>query len=300
MNLRDELVEFREVPTHLIDEPRLAARLEMDEDKMTELVADVTAKGVLVPIHVFRTGERYEVVAGHRRRIAAGRAGLPAIRCLIYANGSAALEAVKFSENRHREEMSAAEEASFFSELLVRDCHNDTNELAALLGEKRSYVEGRLLLFQGAPEVFNALARRQISIGIAQELNKCGDKLMRDYFLSNAIRDGATVALVTRWIQQWRASLGPGGEHGSPLVQAAALGPIPQTNYFTCVACDGTEDVHLMQPVNVHSHCRKAILEKALAMYARRGAVLEFPRTIAEAAALVNQILERFPELGAQ
>lgn len=300
MNLRDEVVEFREVPTQLIDEPALPARMEMDEEKMLELIADVTAKGVLVPISVFRKGERYEVVAGHRRRIAAGRAGLPAIRCLVYATGGAALEAIKFSENRHREEMSAAEEAQYFSELLVRECDNDTNRLAALLGEKRSYVEGRLLLFQGAPEVFTALARRQITIGAAHELNKCSDKLMRDYFLSNAIRDGASVTLVTRWIQQWRASLGPGGESAAAPFAPAAPGPVAETNYFTCVCCHGTEDVHLMSPVNVHSHCRRAILEKALEFHARRGQFYEFPRTYPEAATLVNQILERFPELGAQ
>jgi len=42
---------------------------------------------------------------------------------------------------------------------------------------------------------------------------------------------------------------------------------VPQTNYFTCAVCGGTEDVHLMQPINVHQHCKLAILDKLLATY---------------------------------
>jgi ParB/RepB/Spo0J family partition protein len=298
VNLRDAAVEFHELPTSLIDAPELPARSEMDEEKLEELTADVKAKGVLVPISVVRVGERYEVVAGHRRTIAANRAGLPTIRALVYADKSAALEAIKWSENRFREDMSPAEEATYFSELLERDCGGDTNKLAAQLGEKRSYVEGRLLLFQGAPEVFNALQKKQITIGVAHELNKCTEKLMRDFYLANAIRDGATVTVVTGWIQQWKNTLGPGGAPADATAPRLTAGPVPQTNYFTCAVCGGTDDVHLMQPVNIHTYCSKATLEKALALYNRRGEFLVWPRSIDEATHLVNRLLEAFPTLG--
>src|SRR5262245_31510687 len=299
MNLRAAIVEFRELPTGLIDAPELPARSEMDETKLEELTTDVRAKGVLVPISVVRAGERYEVIAGHRRKIAAERAGVATVRALVYADKSAALEAIKWSENRFREDMSPAEEATYFAELLERDCGGDTNKLAELIGEKRSYVEGRLLLFQGAAEVFNALQARTITIGVAHELNKVTEKLMRDYYLDRAIREGATVALVTGWVAQWRSSLGPGGPHPADTKTSATPALVPVTNYFTCVACGGTEDVHLMQPVNVHTHCQKAILTKALELYERRGALLVWPRTEEEALHLVNRICEAFPTLGA-
>src|SRR5262245_10214799 len=298
MNLRAAIVEFRELPTGLIDAPELPARSEMDETKLEELTTDVRAKGVLVPISVVRAGERYEVIAGHRRKIAAERAGVATVRALVYADKSAALEAIKWSENRFREDMSPAEEATYFAELLERDCGGDTNKLAELIGEKRSYVEGRLLLFQGAAEVFNALQARTITIGVAHELNKVTEKLMRDYYLDRAIREGATVALVTGWVQQWRSSLGPSGPPADEAQAPIARGPVPVTNYFTCIACDGTDDVHLMQPVNVHTHCKKAVLDKALAFYARRGEVIAWPRSLDEAHHLVTRILEAFPTLG--
>jgi ParB family transcriptional regulator, chromosome partitioning protein len=271
MNLRDVAVEFRELPTSLIDEPELPARAGMDIDKLDELTADVKAKGVLVPISVVRSGERFEVIAGHRRRIAAGRAGVPTIRCLIYPTKQLALEAVKWSENRYREDLSVAEEAAYFHELLNSQCGGDTNQLCALLGEKRTYVEGRLLLFQGAPEVFNALAERKITIGVAHELNKCTEKLMRDYFLDRAIRDGASIAMVTGWIQQWRNTLVPAGSEKGFDFQAAAPAAVATSNYFRCYVCGGEHDIHEMRPVNVHGYCEKAILDPLLRAY-REGA----------------------------
>ena len=50
------------------------------------------------------------VVAGHRRFLAAQRAGLVVVPADVYPTKAAALEAVKHAENRFREEMSAAEE----------------------------------------------------------------------------------------------------------------------------------------------------------------------------------------------
>src|SRR5262245_37018830 len=297
MSLRDAVVEFRHVPVQLIDAPELPARAEMDEGKMDELIADVKTKGVLVPLSLVRVRDRYEVVAGHRRRIAAERASVLTVPALVYAEKTAALEAVKWSENRFREEMSVAEEATYFAELLERDCGGDTNKLAELLGEKRSYIEGRLLLFQGAAEVFDALAQRKITIGVAHELNKCDEKLMRDYYLDCAIRQGATIGLVANWIEQWRHSRGPCTATDDATPAASTPGPVPQTNFFTCIACGESDDVHLMQPVNVHTHGRKAVLDKALALYARRADVVLWPRTVDEAMTLANQVIERFPEI---
>lgn len=264
MSVRDSRPEFAEVPIQLIDEPELPARSRMDDEKMEELTTSIRANGVLVPISIVRVGERFEVIAGHRRRIAAGRAGVPVMRALIYPEKTAALEAIKHAENRFREEMSAAEEAAYFTELLHRDCGGDTNRLAELVGERRSYVENRLLLMLGAPEVLAALEEKKIGIGVAHELNKCGEKLMRDYFLDIAIRDGATQGTVVGWVQQWKAGLGPGGIPAAPAAPASAPSVAPAMDYFRCYICGKNHNVHTMQPINVHASCREAILDPLL------------------------------------
>jgi ParB/RepB/Spo0J family partition protein len=265
MNLRDVVVEARDLPLGLILEPDLASRATMDEHKLDELAADIRAKGLLQPLIVVSVPPNYEVIAGHRRSIAAKRAGLAVVPCRIFPTKDAALEAVKYSENRFREDLNPAEEAVWFSQLLERDCGGDVDRLCEQLGEKRTYVEGRLLLLRSDEQIFEALQTNKIGVGVANELNRCTVEQYRRYLLHQAIVGGATQAVVRGWIQDWQRSVQP--PSGEPAAPAAApsLAPVPVENYFTCVCCRKSDNVHLMRPINVHDYCKLAILDPLLA-----------------------------------
>lgn len=259
--------EVRDVPLGLIDDPELPSRSSMDEQKLDELAASIRRDGLLQPLVLVRVGERYEVIAGHRRRLACGRAGLVAALAIIYPTKSAALEAAKYAENRHREDLNPADEAIWFSELLERDCGGDVDQLCEQLGERRTYVEGRLLLFQGDAVVFQALQRNDIRIGVAHQLNLCSDETYRRYLLHQAIVGGATVAVVSGWIADWKRNAQLVAGEPPPPSEASAPGPVPETDYFRCYVCQRNDDVHLMRPINVHEHCKRAILDKVMGAY---------------------------------
>lgn len=271
MNLAAIKRERREIPLGLLDPPRNPSRVDMDETSLDELTRDIRLKGLLCDLIVARKGERYEIVAGHRRSIACGRAGLVAVDCIVYPTYESALVGVQYSENRFRADLSAGEEAMLFSDLLENDCGGDVDRLCEQLGEKRSYVEGRLALFSGDELVFKALLEGEIKIGIATKLNECTDERMRRYFLDACLRGGATVAVVAGWVQDWRRSQAPSSEGDSAPMPAAAPSAVPETNYFRCVCCGGVDNVHLMVPVNVHQHCKLAILDKLIAAYRGEG-----------------------------
>jgi ParB/RepB/Spo0J family partition protein len=259
--------EFRELPIGLIDEPVLAARSAMDETALDELAADIRLKGVLQPLIVAKTGDRYEVIAGHRRRVAAGRAGLAAVPCIVYPSKDAALEGVKYSENRFREELGPADEAILFSELLERDCGGDVDRLCVQLGEKRSYVENRLSLFAGDPQVFEALQAHKINIGVAHQLNKCTDELHRRSLLYSAIHGGATVSVVAGWILDWRKVHDVTPPSAGPAAGGPAPAPIPDSDPFKCEICGKNHHPHLLKYVPVHDYCKLAILDPLLDTY---------------------------------
>jgi ParB family chromosome partitioning protein len=265
--LREVTREYREVPLGVIDPPELASRQTMDEGALDELTASIARDGLLQPILIGRRGERYEVVAGHRRYLACKRAGLATVPCVVYASVSAAHEAVKFAENRFREDLNPAEEAIYFAELLEHHAGGDVDRLCELLGEKRTYVEGRLNLLRGDDRVFESLQAGQIGITVANELNRCTEERYRRYLLDSAIRGGATRSVVAGWIQDWQQEQARRAGIQEPEFTPATPAPIPETNYFTCICCGGTENVHLMQAVNVHQHCKLAILDKLLAAY---------------------------------
>jgi ParB/RepB/Spo0J family partition protein len=297
VNIRDVSREFLQVPLGLVDAPVLPSRTEMDEQRMDELTASVREHGILQPLVFARKGERFEVVAGHRRSIAAGRAGLVAVPAIVYPAMDVALEAIKFAENRHREELNPADEAIYLAELLERDCGGDVDRLCAQLGEKRTYVENRLLLFSGDPRVFERLQQGKITIGVAQQLNRCTDDTYRRFLLHQAIEGGATVAVVTGWIADWKRNLHP-GINDVVAVSTSAPAPIADsTAYFTCRACGGTDNVPNMRPVNFHDYCIPATLTPALEQHARRGDVFRYPRTQDEATELIAELVDRFPGL---
>lgn len=267
MSATRALPEYKVVPLGLIDPPELPSRSEMDEHKLDELVVNIRENGVLNPLSLARVGERYRVIAGHRRYLASGRAGLAAVPAMVYPEGTTTLARIQHGENRHREELGAADEAIWFSELLEQECGGDVDRLCEHVGEKRAYVEGRLILFQGDERVFQALRDGRISIGVAHQLNKCTDELRRRSLLHSAIHGGATVAVVAGWIEDWRreVALTPGGAPAAPTTSTPAA--IPQTDYFRCAVCQKSDNVHLMQPVNVHTHCKMAILDPLLETY---------------------------------
>jgi ParB/RepB/Spo0J family partition protein len=289
--------EYLEIPIALIDEPPLATRSSMDETKMDELVDSLRAIGQLQPIGVKVNGARFTVIYGHRRRLAGERAGLVALRCLVYPSDDVFAFARQFEENYTREEVSPTDEAMLFAELLEHHCGGDTDRVAALVRRSRAYVEGRLLLFQGDPDVFEALGAGKVTIGVAHELNKCDELAHRRMLLKDAIDGGATVAIVRGWVSEYFRVHKPAAANTSFTPSTYTPGPAPQTNYFTCAICRGTENVAAMQPINLHTYCREAAFDKMLALWERRHEFVRQPRTLDEARAAIDDLSERFPEL---
>jgi len=259
--------EFKELPIGLLDDPELPSRSSMDDDAMSELVGSIRLIGLQQPMIVARTGERFEVIAGHRRRIACERAGLAVAPCIIYPSKDAAHVAIQYAENRFREELGPADEALLFAELLERDCGGDVDVLCSKIGDKRAYVENRLLLLRDQ-RIFDALHEKKLAtIGVALQLLKVTDLQMRHYYLDAAIRGGATVTVVSGWVMDWQQQQRELRGDATPPVPAAAPGPVPNVDYFRCYVCGRNDNVHTMQPINVHSHCQLAVLDELLAAY---------------------------------
>lgn len=265
MSLRDVVREFKEVLLSEIDPPQLDARIERDPDKLQELAHDIARRGVILPLAVVRVEARYEVVDGFRRYLASKLADLIRVPCMVYPTKDAALEGVKFAANTYREEMSPAEEAVFFNELFTHECHQDIEAVALMVGKKVSYVDNRLQLLDGAEDVFDAVRARQIPLGVAAELNKVSDEHYRRYYLTHAIKGGASISVVQGWVQDWKRNFGD--------AQPAAAQPAPAVHVATgaaydphrCYLCGQNDPRFIPEQVSIHTHCRLAILDPLLA-----------------------------------
>ena len=243
--------------------PEHPVRAAWDENKLMELSAHIKAHGVLVPLVVEKRENGYEVVYGHRRLVAAQRANITTVPVLVRDSKDAEAEILKVGENFGREELSPAEEAAYYAEVFER-VGQDVDKVAAAVGMRREYVESRLNLLRGAPEVLNALVGREISLGVAQQLNKMKREEDRRYCLEFARRDGCTVATAAAWVQTYN-NRPEGVVPPSALPDATPAPAAPLANPMKCWICESSEEPWELRLVYEHTSCRRMLDRQAAA-----------------------------------
>lgn len=275
MNLRDVPRELLEIPLNLIDRPNLDARIERDPNYIRELGRDIASRGLIYPLVVFRAGERYELVDGFTRYLAMVGEDLIVAPCIVYPSKDTALEGVKWAANIWRLEMTPCDEAVMFHELLAHECGGDIEKLAALTRKKPSYLDNRLALLSGDADVFEALRKGDIKIGVAHELNRVPDEGWRRWYLKHAIKDGASVSVVSGWVTDWMNTHGEQAPQAAPAAGAPEIVPGPAYDPHRCHICRKSDPRFIPEQVPVHTHCRLAILDPMIDAY--HGAPVDQP-----------------------
>lgn len=262
------------IPLADLLEPPAPVRAGMDEVKLEELADSIRKMGVLQQIIVVPaegraapeggaqpgthpTGcasgaARFEIVAGHRRFLAARMACLTEIPAAIYQDGELAKQAAMLHENTYREDLSAAEEGWYYAELIEK-LNPTEEELSRLVRQSPSYIYARLDMVRKDAEVSKAVASRDLSFAAARELLKCADETHRHYLLTMAVESGASARLVQSWVAQHKATMQP------PLPPAAASSappgvPAPAENIYRCFLCGGDQDPQNLRSVYLHAH----------------------------------------------
>ena len=274
--------EFRRIPMGRILEPEMPARAEMDTDKMQELVESMHAIGQIEPVTVEQHDAMYELMTGHRRFLAARRLGWTELSALVYKEGAANKLALMLHENVVREDLNPAEEALFMAQAREQ-LQLDEAGLCALFKRKSEYIGQRFALLRGDAEIFSALQRREIRLGVAHELNRITDEGMRRYYLDCARRGDPPARVVHQWVQAWigqerarQAMLSAGGATpaGPPAGDggaspagdgAGAAGDVSSAApaaSFGCELCGGDRDPYNLVTIRIHSWEWERILEQ--------------------------------------
>jgi len=267
VNPKAAKIRDADIPISLVDDPIRPSRESFDEEKLNELILSIRDAGLIQPISVVAAGERYRVLAGHRRLIACRALHHATIRARVYPAGTDLAAVVQVHENTIREDLNPAEEATWWWELLEQNCDGDTNKLAALLKLSREHVERRLALKTGDENVFAALGQGLIGAGVAEELNRVKDRGRRVMYLDAAVRGGATRALIRQWRSQGEAL---DALQGTPAViegtPSADVEPAPPAR-LACELCDQGVESGAIETMFVHRHCRRSMIDRLLALY---------------------------------
>jgi ParB family chromosome partitioning protein len=144
----------------------------MDDARLDDLARSIKSNGIIQPIIVRRTGERFEIIAGERRWRAAQRAGLlrvPVVVRDVPAGQDRPLLELALIENIQRENLNPIDEAQAYRRL-SDEFQLTQDDIAAAVGKDRATVANFLRLLRLPDEVRAAVSTGALTMGHARAL----------------------------------------------------------------------------------------------------------------------------------
>jgi ParB family chromosome partitioning protein len=229
----------RMLPIGQIDPNREQPRRSFDEAALKELAASIEAVGVLQPIIVAPSGERFTIIAGERRYRASRLAELDEIPAIVRDWDSQKRLEAALIENLQRDDLNPVEEAMGVRRLM--DEAGLTQEKAAeRLGKSRPAVANLLRLLTLPDSVRQLLAEGKLSAGHARALVTMDPR--RQVQLANlTVQQGWSVRQLERICAQPVKEEGPKPRKAKD-AQIGELENMARELFGTRVRLDGTTD----------------------------------------------------------
>ena len=140
-----------------------------DQTALNELAASIAKHGVIMPIIVNKSGDRYMIIAGERRFRASKIAGLEKVPVIIKNYNERQIKEISLIENLQREDLNPIEAATAMRSLMD-DYGMTQEELADRIGKSRPAIANTLRLLNLSQEVIKLVANGTLSAGHARTL----------------------------------------------------------------------------------------------------------------------------------
>ena len=154
---------------NLIDPNPNQPRKSFGEDALQELAASIKEHGLIQPIVVQQSGDRYIIVAGERRWRASRLAGLKEIPVHIREFTPQELFEAALIENIQRQDLNPIEEAEAYN-VLIKEYHLKQDEVAERVSKSRVAITNSLRLLNLEQRVRELVVEGIISGGHARAL----------------------------------------------------------------------------------------------------------------------------------
>jgi ParB family transcriptional regulator, chromosome partitioning protein len=192
---------FEQLSLDRIDPNPRQPRGSFNEEPLQELTTSIEAVGVLQPIVVRPSGERYQIVMGERRVRAARAAGLERIPAIVRTTEDDQMLRDALLENVHREDLNPLEEAAAYEQLLL-DFGITQEELAARLGRSRPVIANAMRLLRLPGSVQRRIAARTLSAGHARAVASLEDPVQQERLADRIVAEGLTVRMAEELAQR--------------------------------------------------------------------------------------------------
>lgn len=228
-----------EIDIKLIDVNPNQPRKNFEPTALKELADSIKIHGVIQPIIVNKTGDRYIIVAGERRFRASKLAGLKTIPAIVKNYTEQQIKEISLLENIQREDLNPIEVANAMKELL--EIYGWTQDvLADRLGKSRPAIANTLRLLTLQPEVIALIESGKLSAGHARSLVVVSDPETQVKLAKLAVSKKVTVRDLEKTVKQL-SNPKPKKINIEPSVELKELIEIMQHKFATKVSFMGND-----------------------------------------------------------
>lgn len=203
---------YSEIPVHSVEPSPYQARREIPPEQLEELAASIRSEGLLQPIVVRQTGDKYQLIAGERRWRAFQLLKIRSIPARIVQAGDATSATLGLIENLQREGLNPIEEAHGFASL-IRDFDLTQETAADRVGKGRATVANTLRLLSLDAEIQGYIGKNLISVGHAKVLLGLTEPAQRTILSRRIIEEGLSVRTTEKIVQTGKTVPGSGTKH---------------------------------------------------------------------------------------
>lgn len=177
-------------------------RTKFTENDIVSLAESIYQNGILQPLSVRKTGDKFELIAGERRLRAAKSCGLQTVPCIIYDVSQRNSAILALVENIQREDLSFFDEAIGIEKLI--SYYGMTQEdAAAKLGRAQSTVANKLRLLRITDEERKLIIDNELTERHARALLKLGSTEDRMTILNKIIMNNLNVEKTEKLIDEY-------------------------------------------------------------------------------------------------
>ena len=244
---------YQIIPLDKIIDPERPLRSDLSPESVEDLVHSISQVGIIEPLVVARKGELFEVIAGHRRLLAATIAQVATAPCMVTESSGLDTEILKMHENIARSEINPIDWAKHL-DYLKSQYNLSSAKLSEITGMSDSWVDQHLAILKYPPEILDALASGGMAFSAARELAGIKDEAKRKMHVDYAVRGGVTPALAAKWRRE--ANL-PSLPQAPINTESAADESSKYRSWLSaCMVCDKEVELADSLTITIHHWCR--------------------------------------------
>lgn len=171
-----------------------------DEQKIYELSQSIKDHGIIQPLILKKSGERYVIIAGERRWRAAKLAGINEVPAILMDLSNRDVMEISLIENIQRQDLNPIEEAKAFYRL-IKEFKLTHEELSLRIGKSRTAITNTMRLMNLDERVQQYIIEGIISEGHGRVILSIEDKDIQYNVAQKVIDEGLSVRALEKLIK---------------------------------------------------------------------------------------------------